>query len=214
MSLGILRILGIIVFLYLTWRNLKDDYTSEKVITYGWLALVGFLVLGRVGFGVVNFGIWKNWSDWLAVWNKPGMSYVAGFLGLAVATWLYGLVNEWKFLAFMEDNLSSVLAFLWFLMADEFLRARMDLRPLIYLVILIVVFLISRIVSKKYRSFVWYRSGKKGFVFLFSVFLAFLLLAIGFGLMDEGLVSVVLSLIISLISLITLFILGKVKRKI
>lgn len=212
MSLGILRILGILVFLYLIWRNLKDNYDSQKIISYSWLSLLGFFIVGRIFFGLINWGVWNtNLLDWVSVWNKPGMSYIGGFLGLGLISWIYCRTQQWKFLAFMEDVMKPVLILLWFLIADEWLRAKFDLKVLIYLLILIVVYFISVWVSKRYRSFVWYKSGKKGFVLLFVNFLFFLMLAIDLIVFKENLINVILASIISLISVLGLFILGKVK---
>jgi len=214
MSLGIFKVLGIIVFLYLTWRNLKDDYQEDKLITYSWLALIGFMVFGRIGFGLIHWGTWGNLADWVSVWNKPGISYISAYLGLMLVTFWYGRLQDWKFLSFMENNINSFLVFLSFLMVDEFLRAKMDLKPLVYLVILIVIGFVAGMVKKRYRSFVWYKSGKKGFTFLFGNFLTFLMLSISFLVMGEKITNLVLALIISLISIVGLFILGDVKKKI
>jgi hypothetical protein len=212
MTLGILRILGIIVFVYLIWRDLKDDYNEQKIIGYSWLALIGFLVLGRIFFGLIHWGVWNiNVIDWLTVWNKPGMSYIGGYLGLALVTWIYGKKQQWKILAFMEGVLKPVLVLMGFLIIDEWLRSKMDWRILIYLLIIVVAYIVSIWVGKRYRSFVWYKSGKKGFVFLFINFLTFLLLVIDLIIFKENIINIILASIISLISICGLFILGEIK---
>jgi hypothetical protein len=212
MTLGILRIVGIIVFIYLIWRNLKDDYNEQKIIGYSWLALIGFLVVGRIFFGLIHWGVWNtNVADWLTVWNKPGMSYIGGYLGLALVTWIYAKKQQWKILAFMEDVLKPVLVLTGFLIADEWLRSKMDWRILIYILIIVIAYIVSIWVGKRYRSFVWYKSGKKGFVFLFINFLTFLLLTIDLIIFKENIINIILASIISLISICGLFILGEIK---
>ncbi|MDD4937737.1 MAG: hypothetical protein PHX34_01840 [Candidatus Shapirobacteria bacterium] len=210
MSLGIIRILGIILFLYLTWRNLRGNYLEGKLITFSWLSLLGFFVFGRVGFGLLNWGVWRNWQDWLLVWQKPGMDYLMATLGFILVSFWFGKVNQWKFFAFLEDNLRNFLVFLSILMVDELVRSRFDIKVMAYLVIFLIAYLVSWWLFKNYRSFVWYRSGKKGFVFLFTTFLINLLVALVLFWKQDKLILIILSLLVSLISLTGLFILGEV----
>jgi len=214
MTLGIIRVVGIIVFLYLFWRNLKDDYESPKVITLSWLTLLGFLVVGRIGYGLIHFGVWKNFSEWISVWNVPGMSYIGSCLGLFLTSLIYVKKQGWKFFAFMEDSLSAFLVLIGFLLADELVRTKFELINLIYLGIVILAYFLYRFFKGRYRSFVWYKSGKKGFAFLVTTFLIFLGLIGVFLMFKDKIINVVLASIISLLSLIGLFILGDVKKKI
>jgi len=210
MSLAIIRVIAIIIFLYLTWRNLKVDYPAEKLISFGWLSLLGFFVFGRVGFGLLNWGSWVNWQDWLMVWQKPGMDYLIGTLGFVLVSFLFSKVNQFKFFAFLEDNLKNFLIFLFIIMIDELIRSRFEIKIVGYLLVFLITYLIALWLFKRYRSFVWYKSGKKGFVLLFSSFLINLLTSGLLFWFKGGLVLVILSLIISLISLVGLFILGEV----
>lgn len=210
MSLAIIRVIGIILFLYLTWRNLRGDYPEEKLISFGWISIIFFLFFGRVGFGLLNWGSWKTWSDWISVWQKPGMDYLIATMGFMIAAFWISKINQWKFFAFMEDNLKNFLILVLILMIDELIRARFNFEILIYVLVLIVAYLISLWLYKRYRSFVWYKSGKKGFVFLAVTFFVFLLNSGVFFWFKNSLILIVLSIMISLISLIGLFILGEV----
>jgi len=210
MSLAIIRVIGIILFLYLTWRNLRGDYSEEKLISFGWISVVFFLVFGRIGFGLLNFGIWKNWTDWFSVWQKPGMDYLMATLGFITASFWISKVNQWKFFAFMEDNLKNYLVFMLFIMFDEVVRTRFGIESLAYVVVFIIAYIISVWLSKKYRSFVWYRSGKKGFVFLATSFLVFLLTTGILFWFKKNIFLMILSVLASLISFVGLFILGEV----
>jgi hypothetical protein len=212
MTLGIFRVLGIILFLYLLWRDLKESYDDQKVIIFSWLGLLGFLVFGRLFYGLINWGVWNNdLVDWVSVGNKPGMSYVGGYLGLVFMAWLFSRRQQWKFFNFMEDLLKPFLVMVGFFMLDEVFRTRFGWEPLVYLGLIILIFVVSVWISGKYRSFVWYKSGKKGFVLLFSNFLFFLMLIPVLILFKIALINIILALIISLISLVGLFILGKIK---
>jgi hypothetical protein len=211
MNLGILRIFGIILFAYLTWRNLKSNYEEDKVVSYSWIALLGFFIGGRITYGLVNFGVWNDsWLSWFSVWDKPGMDYIGGFLSLVLVNFIFSKINSWKFIPFCEDGLVNSLFLLIFLMADEFLRSKFDLKIGIYLLFLVLMIFLTNLAKKKYRSLVWYKSGKKGFAFLVTGFLAFLILGfLGFY-FKVNLVYLILYWVISLIFLIGLCILGEV----
>lgn len=211
MNLGILRIIGIILFVYLTWRNLRDNYEENKVVVYSWVALLGFFVIGRATYGLINFGIWNdNWTSWFSVWNKPGMSYVGGFVGLILVNFVFSRLNSWKFIPFCEDNLVNSLIFSFLIMFDEFIRTNFDLRVGLYLFILLLMIFYAKLMKNKYRSLVWYRSGKKGFAFLSTISLSFLLLGFLEILFHTNIAFSVIYWIISLISLAGLCILGEV----
>lgn len=212
MNLAIIRILGLVLFLYLSWRNLKDSYPDQKVITFSWFSLLLFLVFGRLIYGLIHWGIWNNdLSDWISIFNKPGNSYIGGYLGLVLSVWLFGRKQQWKFMSFMEDTLRPFIVMSGFFMLDEFFRSKFALEPLVYFGLLALIFVFSGWIAKRYRSFVWYKSGKKGFVLLASNFLFFLTLVPVLILFKESVINIVLASVISLISLIGLFILGEIK---
>ncbi|MDD4027105.1 MAG: hypothetical protein PHO75_02840 [Candidatus Shapirobacteria bacterium] len=209
MNLGILRIIGILLFVYLTWRNLRDNYEEDKIVTYSWISLLGFFVGGRITYGLINFGIWNDsWLSWFSVWNKPGMDYVGGFLSLILVNFIFSKLNNWKFIPFCEDILINVLLLIVFLMGDEFLRTKFDLKVGGYLLLLILLMFFVNLAKKKYRSLVWYKSGKKGFAFFATGFISFLILGILGIVFKVNLIYSILYWIISLISLVGLGILG------
>lgn len=209
--LGIIRIIGIVLFVYLTWRNLRENYEEEKVVTYAWLALLGFFIGGRIAYGLVNFGVWNDsWMSWFSVWDKPGMNYVGGFLTLVLVGFIFAKVNNWKVVPFLEDGLINLILLISFLMLDEFVRTSFSLEVGVYVLFLILMMFLAKFLKKKYRSFVWYKSGKKGFVFLAIAFLSFLIMGILGIFFKASLIFSILYWIISLISLVGLCILGEV----
>jgi hypothetical protein len=209
--LGIIRIIGVVLFVYLTWRNLRENYEEERVVTYSWLALLGFFIGGRITYGLVNFGVWNDsWVSWFSVWDKPGMNYIGGFLTLVLVGFIFAKVNNWKVIPFLEDGLINLILLISFLMIDEFVRASFSLEVGVYVLFLVLMMFLAKFLRKKYRSFVWYKSGKKGFVFLVIVFLSFLIMGILGIFFKTSLIFSILYWIISLISLVGLCILGEV----
>lgn len=199
------------MFLYLIWRNLRDNYQEERLIAYSWLVLLAFLAGGRLIFGLVNWGIWNdNLADWLSIWTHPGFNYGGGIINMLLLTVWYCRVNDWKLWSFLEDVTPNVYFLGIFLMAEEWFRSGFAVGVGIYVLVVILGWVIFRLVSKKYRSYGWYKSGKKGFGFFFTNFIVCLLLAVISGFYLNNYTVAVIYLILGLISMTGLFILGEV----
>lgn len=189
--------------MYLTWRKLRDDYQEEDLISYGWLAVLGMMLFSRLAYGFLNWGVWnENWWDWLLFWEKPGTNIIAGYLGILLTSWWWTLAKNWKFWSFLEDMTDNFLILFTLVVVDEIIRSWIDWRWFGVMGLLILTTVATKILFGKYRSFSWYRSGKKGFVFLVANIL--------FWLGWFGISGNYLGLIMGLISLFGLVILGDV----
>ena len=99
---------------------------------------------------------------------------------------------------------------LWFFLGGDLIRNHFNRLYVAELVILVVGFLINYWAVTRYRSWVWYKSGRKGFGFFFTGFIIFWMMA-GIGLyLKINLLIEVSEFIMSLIFAAGLFILGKV----
>jgi hypothetical protein len=211
MNLGILRVVGIVLFLYLTWRNLRDNYPSKDLISYSWEALLAFFVGGRVVYGLINWGIWNtNLGDWLLVWQKPGMNYEGAYLALIGVTVFICNKKSWKIWTFLEQILTSTLVLLLGVIGDEFVRARFEISLGLVSLLLIICLVVANIAKKKYRSFTWYKSGKSGFAWFFVNFVFWFLMMIISLLFWNNETRAFVYIFLSLTSLLGLFILGDV----
>jgi hypothetical protein len=211
MVFGIVKLIGAILFLYLTWRNLRENYQGEKLIAYSWLTLLAFLVGGRVVFGLVNWGVWnENWMDWLALWQKPGFNYGGGTGAILLVTIWYCKINGWKLWSFLEDMTPIIYVLGGFFVIDEWVRSGFGIRVGVWVPVAVLGLIINRLISKKYRSYGWYKSGKKGFGFFFTNIVVCLILALVWGIMLKNLLVAVIFIVLGLISLVGLFILGEV----
>ncbi len=211
MQIGILKAIGVVVFLYLTWRNSKENYGDEKLISYSWLSLLVFLVGGRLTYGLLNFGAWNDSiANWFLVWQKPGMNYIGAYLFWVLASIIYAQKNEWRVWSFLEESIGNFGIFILFIMADEILRGGGESLGLQVLLLLVGTGILTVVLGKKYRSFVWYRSGKKGFLFFFSNMIFWFLMVIRAFIFKDGFQPWGLYLTLCLISVAGLFILGEV----
>jgi len=211
----ILGILGSIIYLYLIWRNLRDNYKSEDLVSYSWWSLLIFLVGGRLTFGIVNWGIWNdNWGNWFSFWNKSGFNYIGALIFWVLITIRHCQKNEWKIWAFFEDVIGIMYIYLAILMLAEAVNSKFNLFWLTLMMVWLITVAIKRLIIKKYRSFSWYLSGKKGFAFFFTnIFLGVLLAGWFYLVAKAGIILSVLPLAITLSSIIGLLILGEIGGK-
>jgi hypothetical protein len=211
MFLGIIKLIGVILFLYLTWRNLNDSYKDDLLISYSWLCVLVFLAAGRLVFGMINWGVWnKALTDWLVFWQKPGFSYWGGLAGILGVTVWFCHRNSWKLWSFLEDMTGTLYLFVAFMLAAELWSDGFNFRVLVYVLIAGTGYILSGAISNRYRSMVWYKSGKKGFVFFFTNLVTAILLALQAIIYKDRPTIWVLYLMLSLISATGLFMLGEV----
>ncbi len=211
----IIALLGSIIYLYLIWRNLRDNYKHEDLVSYSWWSLFVFLIGGRLSFGVVKWGIWNDsWWSWFSFWSKPGFNYIGGLVLWILITARHCQINKWKIWAFFEDVIGIVYVYLAILMLIEAINHKFDLFWVTLMMICILMVAIKRLIIKRYRSFSWYLSGKKGFAFFFTnIFLGILLAGWFYLVAKAGIIMSVLPLAISLSSIIGLLILGEIGGK-
>jgi len=154
----VIEIGGFFLYLYLSWRILRENYKEEDVVAFSWVTLFVFLIASRVTYGLVNWGVWNDIPiKWLEFW-KIDQSLVLGGYGLwLLLAWLVTTDRGWRYWAFAEDNtpLISWIILIFSLVNREWLTIGG----------LGLVFIIYLFLKGRYRSFTWYRSGKKGFLF-------------------------------------------------
>jgi hypothetical protein len=86
-----------------------------------------------------------------------------------------------------------------FINAEDYVKSGFDVQKLILMIVAVTGYLLANFLKGKYRSFIWYRSGKKGFIFfavnmLVCFIMAGLVLVTNKGLM-AGAVYLILGLI-------------------
>ena len=159
----VLGILGVVGYLYLSWRTLRDNYQEEDVVAFSWVALLLFLIGGRIAFGLSHWGIWNgNQGAWLEFWKIGEINLFGAYLVWLVFSILIAKDKEWKLWSFLEDSLASI--FYLSMMAGLMSRNWQVIAALG------IASILGLLVGKKYHSFTWYKSGKKGFLFFFHFY--------------------------------------------
>lgn len=156
------KLVGVFLYLYLGWKSMKDDFGSNKTLKFLWTGLLIFLVFGRVGFMVLSGLARTGGGEGLTgkmLLESRGFNVAVGYLFWFLASWVYCWGNKWKEWVVFENVI-------WggFWLVGGYLLAE---NKQVELGVLLIAALAGLAVRKKYRSFGWYRSGKKGFVWWF-----------------------------------------------
>ncbi|KKQ51689.1 MAG: hypothetical protein UT19_C0012G0009 [Candidatus Woesebacteria bacterium GW2011_GWB1_39_10b] len=184
--------MAVILFLFLFWRRLKEDYTQNQIFTTAFYTLLGFS-LGSI----VSDNFAPDWWFWT--------SFLGGSLGIFVGTIRFNLR---VFEALEAGILSSLIlyGFVFFYNWINTNKVTSGLGALATSVLLIIFVFLDR----RYKTFSWYKSGKVGFSGMTVLGSLFLVRAI-IATRDVGVLSfvgnkdVVLSAIVSFVSFLILF---------
>lgn len=198
-------LIAVVVFVYMAWKELHDDLGSQKVIGFVWLLVLVLILSGRA-FG----GGWSASSPWsiLMIWKPMAMNYLVALIVGIIVCALVARKENWKLWSVLEDITTGFLVFQMILYIADILGGfSYDLLIRTGIVLLAAIWSVK--LKKKYRSIVWYKSGKKGFVFFAVSTIVLLLMAVSAFCLKNGTYMPYLYLGASLISGLGLYMLGK-----
>ena len=182
------------IFSFSFWRSVKEDYVPAQIFTATFYILLSFII----SLGI--FYIFKIHSIWII-----GVLLLFGLFSASKRTGIrfYELVDE-----FVGSLLLSLIPLIIFVIRLE--------EPSfgVFYIILILSLLLFHLVKRRYKSFLWYRSGRKGLSGLFAIGVFFLVRSIVSitkpemtFLLDEY--DIMISGLISFLSFLNIFILAK-----
>jgi hypothetical protein len=149
-------ILGLIIFLFIFWKRLKEDYASEVIFRVAIFILLGLL------------------TGWLlAVKLRPDVFLWSAFLGASLGLGLAVFSLKLRFYETLEAFIISVFPWLaLFFLKDSVVNSSLS-SFLAFLAVLLFVF-ISYYFDANYKHFSWYKSGKIGFAGLSTLGIMFI----------------------------------------
>ena len=158
MAIGILfNVLGIIIFLFLFWKKLKEDYISTQIFSSAFIIIAGTLV-----FYLISRFYIPAWWFWFGFF---------GFLvGLVIAILRFGLRPYETF----EAVIISVLPWVSLLYLNDSIK-NASLTSLIGFAITLGIVFLYIFLNSRYKNFTWYKSGRVGFAGLTSIGIYFLI---------------------------------------
>lgn len=139
------NILGVLLFFFIYWRKLKEDYDSERILT--------FAVFIAVGIGIASFVSLKLLPQW---W------FWIDCLGATIAFTLGELKFKFRFFESLEAVIIGLLPWLSIVfLQDAILNSSWFSLIAFAVLILVVGFYIF--LDTHYKKFTWYKSGRVGF---------------------------------------------------
>lgn len=156
----LVNIAGILVFTFLFWKSLREDYASEQIFSTCFLALTGIL-LGTV----VS---WKFFPEfWFWIDFGLGLTFLAfGILRYKLRTY-----------ESIEAFLISCLPWLALIFLEHAAR-NVSVSSFFGLVTLVILAFLFVFLNRHYTKFNWYKSGRAGFAGVTTAGVFFLIRAL------------------------------------
>lgn len=200
-------LIGILGFLFLTWRRLKEDYISDQIFSTGFIIIAFMLVGFSLSLAVYNIQntIFFN-TEGLVFW----LPLLFGTIGFVFCFYRFKL-------RFFE-TLESVGLGLIFLFASSVMGSSvktLNLKATLFALVIFALIPLFFVFDKNYKKFSWYKSGKVGFSGLTILGIFFLVRAI-IALISPNMLSfigksdAILSSIVAFIFFLTLYNLSNV----
>lgn len=153
----LMNIVGVGVFLFIFWRNLKEDYPPEKIFTAAFYQVISISLL----LILAKYSLPKYWF-WLG--------FIGEIAGLLLSKWIMKL----KFYEIIEAATLPLL--IWFSfshLVDAFKNNSWFSLSFFIFIILEIVFYLY--LNSHYKRFSWYKSGRIGFSALLTLASFFLI---------------------------------------
>jgi prolipoprotein diacylglyceryltransferase len=171
-TFGFFSALSFVVLSYFLWKSLKEDYLEEEILTFTIVLTIAALIGARIFYilsHLYNFGF--NLSKYFNLSLYPGFSMLGGILAILGIIFYWVKNKSWNLWLILDEIIKALLFVLLISGLGYFLSSGTTF-ALGFMLISTIVLLISLIFGKYYRKFIWYKSGKPGFVGLssFSLF--------------------------------------------
>lgn len=139
-------IVGILLFSFIYWQKLKDDYSAEKIFNSQLLILISLLF----SFFLIKIFNISNYWFWLS------------FVFLLLVQIIITLRLKFKFYESMDALIISILPLFSLVYLIDSINNSSLISFLVFWFGLLCIF-IYLVLNNYYKSFTWYKSGKVGF---------------------------------------------------
>lgn len=146
---------GCLVFLFIFWKRLKDDYAAEIVFKSATYILTGILVAWSIS--VKFFPEWFLWAE-----------FIGGIIGLGISFRFLRV----RFYETLEAFVISSLPWVSLTLLKSSV-VNSSLSSFIAFLVTLVMIFVYYFLDYHYKEFTWYKSGKIGFAGLSTLALVF-----------------------------------------
>lgn len=147
--------LGILFFLFIFWKRLKEDYSSDIIFQIASSILLGM----GVGFSVSKM-FFPNLFFWLEM--------AGALLGMAIMIFKFKL----RFYETLESLILAGMPMVTLMFFKDSIVNSSLYSFLAFIGLLVLIFL-AYWLDVNYKSFTWYKSGRIGFAGLFAAIIFF-----------------------------------------
>ncbi len=147
----LVTLFGTVVFLFLFWKRLKEDYAAGIIFTVSFYILSGLLIASL--FASRFFPAWFFWL---------------GIVGMTLGLGLGILRYKVRFFESFEAIVIGGLPWLSFVYLKDSVASKSLTSFLAFLAVLVFIYLFYYL-DTHFREFTWYKSGKVGFAGLASL---------------------------------------------
>ena len=140
----LVNLVGILLFLFLFWKKLKEDYSSNIVFSFSSFVLSGVLL----GYLTSRY-FFPHWFFWLEAFGA--------FLGFAIGIIKYNT----RFFETYEALFISFLPWITLFYLAELIK-KPSLAVAVITLLNFGLILFFDFVSTRYKNFSWYKSGRIG----------------------------------------------------
>jgi hypothetical protein len=155
----LIGIICIFMFEFFWWRTLAADHEEMSTLGLGWGIAIIYLVGGIAGVVGVNRGV-GNILGW---WNNQLFSPVWGLVAAQIGVMWMGWVRDWKIWSVAEDVMPGIYGLTLVMLAGQAIGGSGGWLGVGLTGLALILY---RYMSANYRGWVWYKSGKKGLVFM------------------------------------------------
>ncbi len=152
----LLKFLGILIFLFIFWKRLKEDYAAEIIFRSAFNVLVGILVAW-----LVSVRFFPEWFLWV--------EFLGAIVGLTVSFFKLRV----RFYETLEALIISSLPWISLMFLNNSVSGSSFGSFIAFLVVLVMI-LVYYFIDSHYKEFLWYKSGKIGFSGLTTLALIFI----------------------------------------
>lgn len=193
-----LGILGVILFLFIFWKRLNEDYSSDVIFQVASIILVG-MAIGLIAAHLL-FPAWFFW-----------ISLLTSFIGMFIMLYRFKL----RFYETFEALILAAMPFISLMFFKDSIINSSLVSFLAFVTSLVLIFLAFWL-DLNYKSFRWYKSGKIGFAGLTIAIIFFTARTViafaGVTMISfVGQIEVVISLIATFVCIGLLISLGRIK---
>lgn len=197
-TLTVFSVIAYLVSLFFYWKKGKEEHYDEAVMFDGFLlsSIVG-LIVGRISFVILNFSSFSSaLLSWFDIWNHPGSLFEVGLIAAGLYLARFAKNQKWdvfEILDFWSIAVAAGLAILniaYFLDGSQFgtattlpwgvtfeglLEPHHPTQLYRFIFFSVLVWYLSW-VELRYRTYEWYRVGKRNAQtgFLIAMFLIML----------------------------------------